>query len=101
MILIKQPDQQASEMLLLRGRVPSFRGPGWGGVRARAVACAVALATLHAASLGDEQLSEGSHGMLVISGSSAGSVGPSLASASTTVALNNHISVAFCLASPS
>lgn len=59
------------------------------------------LGHLCAASLGDEQLSEGSHGMLVISGSSAGSAGPSLASASTTVALNDHILVAFCLVIPS
>lgn len=90
MILMQQPDQQASEMLLLWGQVPPFGRPGWGGVRACTVARALTLATLCAASLGDEQLSEGSHGMLVISGSSAGSAGPSLAPASTTVALNDH-----------
>ena len=101
MILMQQPDQQASEMLLLWGQVPPFGRPGWGGVRACTVARALTLAALCAASLGDEQLSEGSHGMLVISGSSAGSAGPSLAPASTTVALNDHISVAFCLVIPS
>ena len=61
MILIKHPDQHASEMLLLRGRSPPLEDLA-GEECARAVACPVALATLRAASLGDEQLSEAATG---------------------------------------